>query len=189
MPGYIYLLRMADDVYKVGRTFQEFNPRLRRFEAYPCDSELVMVIKCPEDRHVAFERMIIQEFRARYGFHRRGSEYFQGDESQMIQTIINVCTKPTELPPPPPAPQTSRKSYEVFFIEKLKRSETETISFLASKLYDEYERSMYFDPEYGRIMFGTWLSKLGNGVTRKTVHANAKLYTVNCKEVLASIPP
>jgi hypothetical protein len=179
MPGYIYLIRMADDVYKVGRTFQEFNPRLRRFEAYPGDSELVFVIKCPEDRHVTFERLIIQEFRARYGDHRRGAEYFVGDESQMVQTIINVCTKPIELPPPPVAFQQPRKSHEVFFIEKLRESETETMSFLSHKLYDEYEKWTEFKPEIERDSFGLWLFKLGEGVSRKVVGGNKKLYTVH----------
>lgn len=77
---------MADDVYKVGRTQQDYGPQLKRFGAYPGDSELVYVRKCTREL-VPAESAIIRTFRARFGSHARGNEYFVGDERLMINII------------------------------------------------------------------------------------------------------
>ncbi len=88
MPGYIYLIMMADGVYKVGRTEQEFGPNLRRLKSYPKDATIVYTRTCEHDV-VLVERYIVQAFRVTFGKHPRGNEYFVGPESDMIR-IINL---------------------------------------------------------------------------------------------------
>ncbi len=88
MPGYIYLIRMADGVYKVGRTTQEYGPNLGRLQSYPKDSTVVYIRTCEHDI-VVVERYIIRAFRTTFGKHPRGNEYFVGSEPEMIR-IINT---------------------------------------------------------------------------------------------------
>ena len=86
MPGYIYLIMMADGVYKVGRTEQSYGMNLQRFKKYPADSIVAFVRKyngnLPE-----LEKMIINEFHQRFKKHIRGHEYFTGVEDDMINVI------------------------------------------------------------------------------------------------------
>ena len=86
MPGYIYLIMMADGVYKVGRTEQPCGMNLQRFKKYPADSMVAFVRKyngnLPE-----LEKMIITEFHQKFKKHIRGHEYFTGVEDYMINVI------------------------------------------------------------------------------------------------------
>ena len=88
MPGYIYLIRMADGVYKVGRTQQDYGTHLKRLKSYPADSVIVYVRKVDNEQDI--ERVILAMFVQKFGKHPRGSEYFIGDEKEMIRIIDSV---------------------------------------------------------------------------------------------------
>jgi hypothetical protein len=88
MPGYIYLIRMADGVFKVGRTQQEYGTHLKRLKAYPKDSTMIYIRKT--DDECESERCIIAMFVQKFGHHPRGFEYFTGDEKEMVRIIESV---------------------------------------------------------------------------------------------------
>lgn len=91
MPGYIYLIMMADGVYKVGRTQQDYGTHLKRLKSYPPDSQIVYVSKVQGDV-VSIEGEIIGMFRSEFVKHIRGNEYFTGDENRMVDIIHGVTT-------------------------------------------------------------------------------------------------
>ena len=86
MPGYIYLIMMADGVYKVGRTQQVYGNYLRRLKSYPPDSQIVYVRRTDGDT-LMIEREIIKAFQTEFGKHIRGREFFIGNDTRMIQII------------------------------------------------------------------------------------------------------
>jgi len=86
--GYIYALKAADGVIKVGRTGQEYGPTIRRLRAYPGDSVLLYVRVSPcED---LTESKILKRLRELYGPHARGLEWFQAPEDEVISVIESV---------------------------------------------------------------------------------------------------
>jgi hypothetical protein len=91
MPGYIYVVRMADGVYKVGRTEQDYGLDLKRFRAYPRDATVVYVRECGPDV-VSLETQILKKFREAFLKHLRGAEYFTGPSPprDMIRIINEV---------------------------------------------------------------------------------------------------
>jgi hypothetical protein len=108
MPGYIYMIMMADGVYKVGRTNQEYGTHLKRLKAYPGDSVIVAVQKVWDD--VVVEKEVLRRCREAFGGHPRGQEYFTGPEREFVK-IIHECidfvpppSPPVRPPPPPPPP-------------------------------------------------------------------------------------
>lgn len=105
MPGYIYLIMMADGVFKVGRTQQEYGNSLKRLKAYPGDSVITMVMKVRDE--VVVEKEVLRRCRLAFGVHPRGLEYFRGPEDEFMK-IIYECRKftphPAAVPPPPPPP-------------------------------------------------------------------------------------
>lgn len=89
--AYIYLIRMADGVYKVGRTEQDFGLDLKRFKSYPRDSTIVFIRICSELDVIRYETQILKRFRETLGCHSRGKEYFaKGPEGPMIRTINEI---------------------------------------------------------------------------------------------------
>lgn len=100
MPGYIYLIMMADGVYKVGRTFQEFGTHIKRLKSYPADSQIVYVRRTNGDA-VVIEREIIKAFQTEFGIHPRGREFFTGNDTRMVQIIdaFLVCQYKREFKP------------------------------------------------------------------------------------------
>ena len=109
MPGYIYLLKMAPgDIYKIGRTHQDFGLRLRRFSGYPKDSEIVFIRKCISDENDC-ERKIIDTFCIEFGPPRYGHEYFAGSERTMID-IINAIMDVSGAPHAPTDAPSSLKN-------------------------------------------------------------------------------
>jgi hypothetical protein len=99
MPGYIYLIMMADGVYKVGRTQQDYGNSLKRLKAYPGDSIIAMVLKVHDD--VVVEKEVLRRCRLAFGVHPRGLEYFRGPEDEFMK-IIYECKNFTARPPPLP---------------------------------------------------------------------------------------
>ena len=87
MVSYIYLIMMADGVYKVGRTQQDCGLRLSRFDSYPRDSMIIYIRMFEHDIHL-LEANLIREFKKEFGSHQRGREYFTGDQGKMV-AIIN----------------------------------------------------------------------------------------------------
>ena len=86
MPGYIYLIMMADGVFKVGRTNQACGMNIQRFKAYPADSTVCLVRKY-NGKLPELERLILIEFGKQFKKHPRGYEYFTGREDDMINVI------------------------------------------------------------------------------------------------------
>jgi hypothetical protein len=86
---YVYLIqerefiKTGENIYKPGKTKQENNKRLVK---YPKNSRLLLQINCPDCDKL--EREILKTFKMKYN-HRKdiGSEYFEGDGEDMIQTI------------------------------------------------------------------------------------------------------
>ena len=94
MPGYIYLIMMADGVYKVGRTTQDYGNHLKRLKSYPADSQIAYVRRTNGDV-VQLEKDIIAKFRDEFGTHPRGREYFVGNDTRMMQVIDGYMTTAT----------------------------------------------------------------------------------------------
>ena len=91
MTAYIYLVRMADGVYKVGRTEQDFGLDLKRFKSYPRDATVIFVRSCSELDVNRYETQVLKKFRTEFGKHPRGAEYFiGGKEGHMIRTINEI---------------------------------------------------------------------------------------------------
>jgi hypothetical protein len=90
---YIYLIRERefirtnDNVYKVGRTKQQINNSIRRFDEYPKGSEPVFLIKVSSAIKAEADvlKMMKQQFKQRIDY---GKEYFEGDVNSMIFSII-----------------------------------------------------------------------------------------------------
>lgn len=89
MGGYIYLIVMADNVYKIGMTKQAYGLKLERFKSYPADAKLIFVRRYG-GKLAELEKMILVEFRKRFIQHTRGSEYFTGNEDEMVNVINNT---------------------------------------------------------------------------------------------------
>jgi hypothetical protein len=71
--GYIYALKAADGVIKVGRTGQEYGLYVR---VSPCEDLM--------------ESKILKRLRELYGPHARGLEWFQAPEDEVISVIESV---------------------------------------------------------------------------------------------------
>jgi hypothetical protein len=90
---YIYLIRERefirtnDNVYKVGRTKQQINNSIRRFDEYPKGSEPVFLIKVASAIKTEADilKMMKQQFKQRLDY---GKEYFEGDSNVMISAIM-----------------------------------------------------------------------------------------------------
>jgi len=99
MPGYIYLIMMADGVYKVGRTQQDYGTHLKRLKAYPGDSVIVTAQKVWDE--VVVENEVLRRCREAFGCHIRGREFFIGPEKELIKIIYECIDFVPPLPPPP----------------------------------------------------------------------------------------
>lgn len=90
---YIYLIRERefirtnDNVYKVGRTKQQINNSIRRFDEYPKGSEPIFLIKVSSSIKAEADvlKMMKHQFKQRIDY---GKEYFEGDANSMIFSII-----------------------------------------------------------------------------------------------------
>ena len=125
MPGYIYLIMMADGVYKVGRTSQDYGTHLKRLKAYPGDSIIAMVLKVHDD--VVVEKEVLRRCRLAFGVHPRGLEYFKGPEDEFMQIIyecknfrapVPAAPKPPPVPKPPPGPYKRLNDVEKYLKSK-----------------------------------------------------------------------
>ena len=88
--GYIYLLRTREHrllgrpYYKVGRTTQEPNTRIRRLEEYTKGSEVICLESCPADRIIEVEREVLREFRHTFETGPDGSEDYVLDSKDQL---------------------------------------------------------------------------------------------------------
>lgn len=92
---FVYLIRerefrrLGEETYKLGKTTQPPNSRLR---GYPNESEIVMFIEVEDCDKT--ERALIAEFDKRYILMKQyGREYYQGDRRAMQKTFMRIaCT-------------------------------------------------------------------------------------------------
>ena len=92
--GFIYLIQIRESIvnnesiYKIGRTQQD---GLNRLKNYPNGSKLLLHIICLDS--ISLEKHLITLFTQLYQRCDKcklyGSEYFNGDSHEMIQTILN----------------------------------------------------------------------------------------------------
>jgi len=97
--AYVYLIRMADGVYKVGRTEQDFGLDLKRFKSYPRDSTVVFIRMCSELDVNRYESKIIKKFRETFGKHPRGAEFYQpkGPEVSLVPPSLYMIRTINEI--------------------------------------------------------------------------------------------
>ena len=95
---YVYLIRerefirLEEETFKLGKTTQEPNSRLR---GYPNESEVIMYIEV-ENCDVV-EKKLISEFDDRYIWMKKyGREYYQGDKREMQHTFLRVACEVNE---------------------------------------------------------------------------------------------
>jgi hypothetical protein len=91
--GFLYLLQRGDhrkhhqDIYKIGRT-NDFN---RRINEYSMGTQIISV--CPIDNEKKCERELIREYKYEFEFRSEiGSEYFEGNERDMISVFNDHCS-------------------------------------------------------------------------------------------------
>jgi hypothetical protein len=78
-------LRLKENVYKVGKTIQEFE----RFRSYPKGSVVHLMVSC--DDCSALEKKVIFQFKQKYRQCKEyGTEYFEGNLDDMIATITFI---------------------------------------------------------------------------------------------------
>ena len=97
MVAYLYLVRMADGVYKVGRTQQDSGLDLKRFKAYPRDATVVFVRACSEYDVIRFETQVLKRFRKEFGKHVRGAEYFAQGATTHAKTERHMILAMNEI--------------------------------------------------------------------------------------------
>ena len=87
--NYLYIIKEREfinsneNIYKIGHTTKGY---VKRMKSYPKNSVVIFVIKVPNSSE--YEKYVIKEFNKI--FKRRkdiGSEYYEGDESRMIQKM------------------------------------------------------------------------------------------------------
>ena len=89
-PEYIYLvkerefIRLNEPIYKLGKTKQKNN---KRFNGYPKNSYIIIQLKCDDCDTIEKELLEIftSKYKKRYDI---GSEYFEGNEKEMITDIL-----------------------------------------------------------------------------------------------------
>ena len=98
--GYIYLLRereslrLNESVFKIGKTVQRTDRRVKRIEKYKKGSELVGVwrVKDPS-KTLGVESEIKSLFGVNFKRHGDGHEYFIGDDNLMVEIICRVVLR------------------------------------------------------------------------------------------------
>lgn len=81
--GYIYMIRTREfkllnrHVYKIGKTTQEIDTRIRRLTEYTRGSEVFAVEQVPPELVSLAESKILEECRRRWGAGPDGNEYFE----------------------------------------------------------------------------------------------------------------
>ena len=96
--GYIYLIRererirLNENVYKIGRTEQERNLTITRFNGYKPESEIILLYQCETKLLCPVEKEIKDTFKKRFKL-TEGKEYFEGDPILMKRLIINILQK------------------------------------------------------------------------------------------------
>lgn len=88
--AYIYLVRMADGVYKVGRTEQDFGLDLKRFRAYPRDATVIFIRTCSELDVTRYETQILRTLKDTCGFHPRGKEYVLPKGPRVVSCLVRI---------------------------------------------------------------------------------------------------
>lgn len=97
--SYIYLIRereflkRGEPIYKVGRTTQQPDSRIARFDAYKKGSELILLVQCRNDKVVAIETEIKHMFKIVFKSNSDGTEYFDGEPDKMSDIIYEIAKR------------------------------------------------------------------------------------------------
>lgn len=81
--SYIYMIRtrefklLGKHVYKIGKTTQEIDTRIRRLTEYTRGSEVFVVEQVPVELVSLAESQILEQCRAKWGAGPDGNEYFE----------------------------------------------------------------------------------------------------------------
>lgn len=81
--GYIYMIRTREfkllgrHVYKIGKTVQEIDTRIRRLTEYTRGSEVFVLEQVPPELVGHAENKILEECRRKWGSGPDGNEYFE----------------------------------------------------------------------------------------------------------------
>lgn len=92
--SYIYLIREREfldsnqNIYKIGRTSQECDNKIRRLQNYKKGSQIVLVIEVDNNNVISLETNIKREFEKEFTSHSDGFEYFEGNVNQMKNIMI-----------------------------------------------------------------------------------------------------
>jgi hypothetical protein len=96
--GYLYIIHVREfhlqnrPIYKIGRT----SDILKRFAQYPKNSKLLFVL--PTTDAITFERLVLGSFRNKYIHNTEyGKEYFEGDLTNMINTMTRIVTSKSKF--------------------------------------------------------------------------------------------
>lgn len=98
--AYIYLIREREfllrnePVFKIGRGAQDADRIIKRVATgYKKGSEIWLTIRCPISTYKEVETSLKSTFRQRFQTHGDGSEYFEGDPTEMTQLISDTVNK------------------------------------------------------------------------------------------------
>ncbi len=92
---YLYFLREkenvnhSENVYKIGQNkTKEYLTNVTRLLSYGIGTEVILVLKC--NNSLELERLVKIEFNNLFQKYKFGTEYFVGDEKEMISTIFRI---------------------------------------------------------------------------------------------------
>lgn len=138
MFGYIYLLQTREsiknheNIYKIGRTSQD---GLKRFQAYPKGSELILHMRCFDP--VTTEKHIISIFDKHFiKVELYGNEYYQGNLSEMTTLFCKELHYACYYPDSIEKYESNISSY------KLKLEKANQDSKLMSDLVEKYKNDL-----------------------------------------------
>jgi hypothetical protein len=179
MPGYIYLIMMADGVYKVGRTQQDYGTHIKRLKDYPGDSVIAMILKIHDD--VVVEKEVLRRCRLAFGVHPRGLEYFKGPEDEFMK-IIYECKNFTPLLKVPEAPKPPRPYQRLNSVEKYLQSNNPVHGedlfvplLVIEETYEEFSKHHRITPDNFREHCPLPIVRMEGTVAWKAVHHGSSL--------------
>ena len=92
--AYIYLVKLENGVYKIGRTEQEAGNSIKRLKSYPYCT-IVFVINVQVDRATYIESELIALFNTHFEC-VQGKEYFRGDGNEIKKIALNYIINDTD---------------------------------------------------------------------------------------------
>jgi hypothetical protein len=95
---YFYLVREKDkvehceNIYKLGKNkTKEYLVNVSRLFSYGIGTEIILILECVDS--LAFERIVLKEFREKFQKYKFGTESFIGNKKEMVKIILRLYTK------------------------------------------------------------------------------------------------